>query len=216
MRLARTRVFGLYRDIYRAIGEELFAVGRLDEPRDVFYLAVDEIAAYHGGTTVSADSAAIARARKTEYAKYEAEELPITSRPWGRYTTGTLLGSGHRARRCRGRQRARPRGLGCSPGVVEAEIRVINSPQDDSPSTAGIPYGVAHRPWLGAPVPDGHRHPRRAREYTVPLGGARARARDPGGRRRAGSAAPHTRRGARTLDGSAGTVERLSKAPSDA
>ncbi|MGZ3440139.1 MAG: PEP/pyruvate-binding domain-containing protein, partial [Polyangia bacterium] len=54
MRLARTRAFGLHRDLYLAIGRRLHEAGRLDAPRDVFYLTVQELGAYHDGTAVSA------------------------------------------------------------------------------------------------------------------------------------------------------------------
>ena len=217
MRLARTRVFGLYRDIYRAIGEELFAVGRLDEPRDVFYLAVEEIAAYHGGTAVSADLAAIARARKAEYAKYEAEELPNHFETLGPVHHGNAFRPPTTTRVATVDGNARVlRGLGCSPGIVEAEIRVIKSPQDDLSVNGRILTALRTDPgWAplfptatGILVERGSTLSHSAvlaRELGIP----------------AVVGVPDLLRLVRVgepvrLDGSAGTVERLSKAPSDA
>ena len=37
MRLARTRMFGLYRDVFLEIGQQFAADGVLAEGRDIFY-----------------------------------------------------------------------------------------------------------------------------------------------------------------------------------
>ncbi len=130
MRLARTRMFGLYRDVYAALGERLHEVGRLDEARDVFYLTVDEIRALHEGTSTGADVAGLARVRKAEFAEYAATPEP----PHHFSTRGPV----HVGNRYRGPDRPPPdgdakllSGIGCYPGVVEADLRVILSPDDD-------------------------------------------------------------------------------------
>jgi pyruvate,water dikinase len=129
MRLARTRAFGLHRDLYLAVGQRLHEAGRLDAPRDVFYLTVQEIAAYHDGTSVCADLAALARVRRAEFARYEAEELP------NRFETAGAVYHGNRlappAASDAERAASLLRGLGCSPGVVEAPLAVIARPDDD-------------------------------------------------------------------------------------
>ena len=140
MRLARTRLFGLYRDLYRAVGTHLHAAGRLDSPRDVFYLTVDEIAAYHGGTAVAADLGSIARARIAEYARYEGEELPNRFETIGAVYHGNLFAADAQAPDAASTSDATTsdarstrtlRGTGCSPGTVEAELRVVTSPHGD-------------------------------------------------------------------------------------
>jgi len=125
MRLARTRMFGLHRDVYRALGRRLADVGRLDDPRDVFYLATDEFRAFHEGRAVTADLAAVAAARKAEFAAYEDADLPHHFSTRGPVYLGN---------RYRGPERPPAdgdlRGIGCYPGVVEAPLRVILSPDD--------------------------------------------------------------------------------------
>lgn len=129
MRLARTRGFGVIRELYLAIGQRLFEAGRLDEPRDVFYLTVEELDAWHAGRAVAADLAALARVRKAEFHRYEAEPVPNRVETVGpvyqalQSTTTAPAAPAEDARVLRG--------LGCSPGVVEAALRVVRSPQDD-------------------------------------------------------------------------------------
>jgi pyruvate,water dikinase len=128
LRLTRTRLFGLYRDIYGAVGRRLHEANRLEHPRDVFYLTVEELEAYHEGRAVAANLAAIVRARKAEYAGYEREELP------NRFET---VGGVYHGRRVlpappNGAADGRVlRGSGCCPGVVEAELRVVSRPDGD-------------------------------------------------------------------------------------
>jgi len=129
LRLLRTLGFGLYRDIHRAIGQRLFEAGRLDEPRDVFYLTIEEIEGYFNGTGVSADLRALARARKAEYAAYAREEIPHRFETRGPVHHGNDYASSidepvtPNARVLRG--------IGCYPGIVEAPAKIIMSPNDD-------------------------------------------------------------------------------------
>ncbi len=129
MRLARTRAFGLHRDLYLAIGHRLHEAGRLDAPRDVFYLTVQEIGAYHDGTAACADLGALARVRGAEFARYQTEAMPDRFETIGPVHHGNALAAPDAS----GAERAATllRGLGCSPGVVESPLQVIASPDDD-------------------------------------------------------------------------------------
>ncbi len=130
MRLARTRMFGLIRDAYAAIGMRLHEAGKLDHPRDVFYLTTDEMLAYHEGRAVTADLAAIAAARRAEYAEYERLELPHHFETIGPVYHGNAY---------RGPEFEIDFdpdadvlvGTGCYPGVVNAPLRVVMSPSDN-------------------------------------------------------------------------------------
>ena len=129
MRLARTRGFGIYRDLHRAIGQRLFEAGKLDAPRDIFYLTVQEIEGLYDGTTVSADLRGLVAARKHEFAAYESLDMPH------RFETIGPVHVGNRfvppAPKPADRSARLLRGTGCYPGVVEAPARVILSPKDD-------------------------------------------------------------------------------------
>jgi phosphohistidine swiveling domain-containing protein len=129
MRLARTRGFGLYRDLHLGLGARLAEAGRLDHARDIFYVTVEEIDGFFDGTATAADLRALAAARKAEFASHEKMELPHRFETRGpvhmgnRYTPPTPAVVDTSARLLRG--------TGCYPGVVEAPARVILSPHDD-------------------------------------------------------------------------------------
>ena len=129
MRLARTRMFGLYRAAYQAIGARLSRAGALKAPRDVFYLSVEEIRAYYEGRSVGAALGALANTRRDEFLAYEDVEVPnrITARAPVYLNMPTdeveVTPADKDARVLYG--------IGCYPGVVEAECKVIRSPQDE-------------------------------------------------------------------------------------
>ncbi len=129
MRLLRTRMFGLVRDLYRAIGDRMAAVGRLDAPRDIFYLTIQEVEAYCAGTAVTADTAGLARLRKAEFAAYGPRELPHRLVTRGPVYHGNRLGEPLTASGVGGARLLK--GTGCYPGVVEAPARIILNPTDD-------------------------------------------------------------------------------------
>jgi phosphohistidine swiveling domain-containing protein len=128
MRLRRTRAFGLYRDIVRGIGQRLFEAGKLVAPRDVFYLTVEELEAYHDGRAVSAELAPIAAARKAEFKSYEAIDLPHRFETLGPVYHGNTLAGPESTGDDDGDVLM---GIGCSHGVVESEARVILNAQDE-------------------------------------------------------------------------------------
>jgi len=129
MRLTRTRLFGLYRDVYRAVGARLAEAGKLDRGDDVFYLTVGEIDEYHEGRAVTAEFRGVVAARRAEFSDYERTELPHHFSTRGPVYHGNDY-------RYAGAAAIDPaaetlRGTGCYPGVVEAPVRVIDSPKDE-------------------------------------------------------------------------------------
>jgi phosphohistidine swiveling domain-containing protein len=133
LRFERTRVFGRVRRIFVELGRRFAAVGALEDPRGVFYLTVEEALGWVGATTVSADLASIAAARKAEFARYRS--LPA---PDDRFETRGVVHAGHDFLAPRvdvpahdahtdGETR---RGTGCFPGVVRGPVRVVREPRN--------------------------------------------------------------------------------------
>jgi len=133
LRFERTRVFGRVRRIFVELGRRFAAIGALDDPRDVFYLTVDEALGWVGATTASADIASIAAARKAEFARYRS--LPA---PDDRFETRGVVHAGHDFLAPRVDVRAHDttddgetrRGTGCFPGLVRGPVRVIRDPRN--------------------------------------------------------------------------------------
>jgi len=129
MRLARTRMFGLYRAVFRALGRRLHEASRLDDPEDVFFLTIDEIRAYHEGRAVTTDLAGLAGLRRNEFSGFEDREPPHRIEAAGPVYQGDLSpGPAETSGADAGRTL---RGIGCYPGVVESPVRVIMSPRDE-------------------------------------------------------------------------------------
>lgn len=129
MRLTRTRYFGLSRDVYVAMGQRLHEAGKLDEPRDIFYLDINELEAYHEGRSVGADLGGLARARKLEFAEYEKQDVPH------HFTTIGAVYHGNQYKYEGDVEvdlnASTLMGVGCYPGVVESPIRLIFSPEEE-------------------------------------------------------------------------------------
>jgi phosphohistidine swiveling domain-containing protein len=125
MRLIRTRVFGLSRDLYLEMGRQLETYGKLDDSRDIFYLTLDELERYRMGRSVQTNLKNIISSRKTEYKTYEDDEPayhfhtagPVYLRedykyPYERSSSADL------------------KGLGCYPGIIEEEVCLMNDPTE--------------------------------------------------------------------------------------
>lgn len=131
MRLARTQLFGAHRDIYRSIGRRYHASGTLNRPDDVFYLTREEIRGYWEGTSSSVDLAAVANARRAEFARYELQDAP-----------NRIVTTGAPYEELNALERHEPVaaqissdgilcGLGCSAGVAEGRVRIVRCPDDN-------------------------------------------------------------------------------------
>ncbi len=128
LRFARTRIFGLVRRIFRALGLDLTRAGLLDAPDDVFYLEVDEAFGIVEGTTTTIDARGLVKTRRAEFERYRGMPAPSD-----RFETrgGVHLGNPF--------VDMDPKeipegdvltGLGCAPGVVRQKARVVHSPKD--------------------------------------------------------------------------------------
>jgi pyruvate,water dikinase len=126
LRLERTRLFGRVRRIFLEIGRRLHAMELLDDPRDIFYLEVDEVLAFADGRSTLTDLRALTALRREEFRGYAGGPPPDD-----RFETRGPVYYGHAFRR------ATPRapqsgdeitGLGCSPGVVRAQVRIVSDP----------------------------------------------------------------------------------------
>jgi rifampicin phosphotransferase len=123
LRFERTRVFGAVRRIFLGIGARLAEAGRLDAPRDVLYLRVDEIFAHLDGTGVTGDLRALASLRRAEFAAYERAPAPPdrfeTRGPPSQFVAAFAPVAAHEGEL---------RGTGCSPGIVRAPVRIVHDP----------------------------------------------------------------------------------------
>ena len=133
-RMERTRLFGLFRSVYLELGRHLALTGALAAPRDVLYLTVDEIDALRDAAAVQADLRPLVAARRAEFARYEADDVPHHFSTWDLAALSPLYPPPHATPA--GADERRLSGTGCFPGVVEGEVAAVTDPEHP-PDVAG-------------------------------------------------------------------------------
>ncbi len=128
MRFARTRIFGLVREVMRAIGREFTAEGLIATPQDIFFLTLDEVFDYIKGTAVTTDLGGLIELRRREFEAYRAGE-PADDR----FET---FGMAYHRNAFAGPRDETPleegvlRGTPCSPGRITGAVKVLRSPDE--------------------------------------------------------------------------------------
>ena len=133
MRLARSRLFGIVRRLFRRLGSLFAGAGLLDDARDVFYLSLDELFDTVEGTAVTRDLRSLVRVRRAEYADFAGEDR-----------AGRLVTIGVPSLGALGEPEAVPegaqalRGTGCSTGRAEGVAQVVTDPERARPGPGRI------------------------------------------------------------------------------
>lgn len=131
LRLERTRLFGLYRDIFNELGQQFFDYKILSCPRDIYYLTLDELEAFHEGRSCHTDLQYLINGRKAEFEAYEHEELPHHFSTNGLvYFNNEYLYENQREVIDEALGDNQMKGIACYPGVIEREVTVVHSPED--------------------------------------------------------------------------------------
>jgi pyruvate,water dikinase len=133
MRFARTRIYGLLRELLREMGRKLAVEGLLEEADDIFCLTIDEVWDFIKGTAVTTDLRGLVTVRRGEFEAFRSEQDRM---PDDRFET---FGMAYHRNRFRGRRAAvEPsgdgvlRGIGCCPGVVTGVVKYVRSPAEDA------------------------------------------------------------------------------------
>jgi pyruvate,water dikinase len=132
LRFARTRIYGLLRELLNALGHHFAQEGLLDSPRDLYLLTMDEVWDYVKGTAVTTDLRGLVALRRREWDGYRQTPPPDDHfetyglayhrnqlRNWAPPPTAADLLPGQL------------RGVGCCPGTVRGKVRVVRHPSDD-------------------------------------------------------------------------------------
>ena len=178
MRFTRTRLLGAMRAIYTDAGRRMAAAGLLDDPRQIFYLTIDELHAHAEGRSVTVDLAALARQRYKEFTAYTAEEPPNQFETYGLPGTGRRVSPECAPATADNGGAARNR---LQPG--DRRRRAVRDPGSERRRRreGQNHHGDPDRSWLGAVVPQRRSHSRRTREYGIAFGDPGARTGNPRG-----------------------------------
>ena len=136
LRFDRTKIFGVVRHLFRAIGTNLEHLGFIDDSSDVFYLTIDEITAFIEGRPATLQLRELVSMRRREFDLYRrtpappdrflTKGAPSTAIPYPQLLAdGDLLrGTG---------VSDDPNiliGTPCCPGVVKGTVRVVRNVDD--------------------------------------------------------------------------------------
>ncbi|PIP89593.1 MAG: phosphoenolpyruvate synthase [Bdellovibrionales bacterium CG12_big_fil_rev_8_21_14_0_65_38_15] len=130
-RFCRTRIYGVVRAMFYAIGKDYNLRGIIQQPDDIFYLSLEELKGSLEGFNTIQDLEKVIELRKKEYERYENME------PAPRFATRgpTYWNNKHFAPEVEielgDLKENEMKGLGCCPGIIEGVVKVILSPEDD-------------------------------------------------------------------------------------
>jgi pyruvate,water dikinase len=128
LRFERTRLFGRARAIFVELGRRFYALDLLADPRDVFYLEVEEVLGFIEGTTTTTDLRGLVALRRAEFERYRAMEPPAERfETRGPVHQGNSFQAKGVAVKAVGDQR---QGLGCCPGVIRGCARIVTDPKN--------------------------------------------------------------------------------------
>jgi phosphoenolpyruvate synthase/pyruvate phosphate dikinase len=128
MRLMRTKVFGLSRQIYREMGKQMAFYEVLESGEDIFFLTMDEIERYIEGRSLLINLAGLIKLRKEEFNSFKDKEPDNHFKTLGpvylnndfKHNIGSDIESSIKLK-----------GLGCYPGIVKKKVRLVFSPEDN-------------------------------------------------------------------------------------
>jgi pyruvate,water dikinase len=128
LRLERTRVFGRVRRIFVELGARMHDIGALGDPRDIFYLHVDEVLGFVEGSGIAGDLTNLVTLRRAEFDGYASEDPPPD-----RFETHGIVQNDlsflNRTRSGETLSGDTRKGTGCCPGRVSGQVRVISDPR---------------------------------------------------------------------------------------
>lgn len=128
-RFARTRIYGIARTIFQTIGEDLATMGVLEQPRDIFWLTIEEVFGIYNGTLPSFNLKSFVDLRKKDYEKFEEETDPRILTRGAVYWNNTFIKE--ELPQVSGSEDYDLKGLPCCPGILEGVVKVILNPSDN-------------------------------------------------------------------------------------
>jgi pyruvate,water dikinase len=130
-RFARTRIYGIARTIFQAIGDDLANLGALHNGRDIFWLTIEEVFGIYNGTLPAFDLNVFVGLRKQAYAKFEDDTDPRIMTRGAVYWNNKFVKEEEVRTNIGENEDCDLKGLPCCPGVLEGTVKVILNPSDN-------------------------------------------------------------------------------------
>ncbi len=131
LRFARTKIYGTLRNLLNSIGEEFVRENIIDDSQDIYYLAIDELWDFVGGTAVTTDLRSLISVRRNEFDHFR--ESPEQDEHFETYGTTYVknLFKNYAINEEEDVDYDGIKGVPCSPGTIRGIARIISSPRDD-------------------------------------------------------------------------------------
>jgi pyruvate,water dikinase len=134
-RLDRARFFGMFRALARAMGRNLAREKAILDPRDVNHLTIEELKDYIMGAAATTDLKSLIALRKKQLDIFKEripdERMLLRGTVYRNFIVhNQLSGASGTLKDTAG---AQLQGIPCSPGMVEAEALIVNSPDVSLP-----------------------------------------------------------------------------------
>ncbi len=134
MRFARTKIYGMLRELLNALGKRLAGEKIIPDPHDIYFLTIEEVWDYIKGTAVTVNLKGLIALRKEEFSLYKSDDAPVIDDHFETY--GIVY---HRNLFQKMATIGEPgniedgglNGTGCSPGEVTGRVKVVKSPRDN-------------------------------------------------------------------------------------
>ena len=124
LRYERTRGFGMVRTMFSALGDQWFKEGHLSNPRDIFYLKLEEIELLEKEAFPEGLKSKIEQ-RKIEFSAYRKQPIPEERFfTYGNDFSDPFIYSKEKLEPISGDLS----GMGCCPGRVKAKVQVVTDP----------------------------------------------------------------------------------------
>lgn len=127
-RFARTRIYGVARTIFRTIGEDLAFIGAIKDPRDIFWLTIEEVFGIYNGALPSYNLNDLIALRKKDYEKFAEEPSSRIVTRGAVYWKNTFQ---NEEAATEATDEYDLKGLPCSPGIIEGIVKVVIDPTDN-------------------------------------------------------------------------------------
>lgn len=127
LRYERTRVFGIVRSIFRALGSKLQEAGYLNSAEEIFFLEVEEVLRFVEGTATTTNLKALAEARLSEAATF-----PKASPDRIICFDGANLGRRESDAATASIDGCALTGTGACPGKIRGRVKVLVDPNKES------------------------------------------------------------------------------------
>lgn len=128
LRFERTRLFGVVRRIFLALGDRLAAEGIIDHPRDVFYLTKEEVFSYIEGTSVTPDLTSMIAIRKRDFEGWKSDHPPDRFDSFGMVYHANAFAPRAASTPTSEEDGDLLKGTGCCPGVIRGIVQKVQDP----------------------------------------------------------------------------------------